>query len=91
MPARAARHDQYGRPLPTPLTAAPVPSREESAKNLQQRHRLRGLLATLEQRFPELLRPGVNAEVTIVFKIGDGTIHEEWLIDIVHRYRREDE
>jgi hypothetical protein len=88
MPARPARYDQYGRPLPT-LTAAPVPSREESAANLRQRYRLRDLLTTLEQRYPELLRPEVTADVTIAFKVIEGTIQDDLSVGIVLHYRED--
>lgn len=92
------RHDRYGRPLrhaeaPGPSSGAgPTrPPLEESPTNQAQRARiLRRLQDTLEEHYPYLLRPEVNADVTLTFRVVRGTIQEDMHVGIVRLYRREE-
>jgi hypothetical protein len=88
MPVPQKRYDRYGRPLPS-IVETCESSRTDSSANLGQRDRLRHLLATLETRYPELLRPDVHADILVSFKVVGGTIQDEWHVRIEHVYRKQ--
>jgi hypothetical protein len=91
MAERRARYDRYGKLLPAP---APVPRRSmaETEANKAQRARLLRLIeAKLDEQAPHLLRADVNAEVTLSFKVGGGTVQESIKLAIVWQYQQDGE
>jgi hypothetical protein len=63
-----------------------------SEVNVDQRERiLHRVQTTLDDHYPHLLRSNVSAEVTISFKVVQGTIQGELYVGILRLYRPEEE
>lgn len=73
MAERRARHDAYGRPLPT-LTDVREQSLLDSPANLEARRFLQRLL---EDTYRQYLTRGRTAHIEISFVVADGTIQEQ--------------
>jgi hypothetical protein len=85
-----SRYDRYGRPLPTLAMAAPQDMSQSPANHAQREHILLHVRRALEEHYPHLLRRDVTAEVTLTFKVVDGTMQREVFVSIRGQYRTED-
>jgi hypothetical protein len=84
--AARQRLDGYGAPLPA-LSDARQQSLRTSATNQRQRLRIGALL---EQEYDALLCRGSFAEVTVTFRIHDGSLQAEVDVSVTRYHHKED-
>ena len=87
MASARQRLDGYGKPLPA-LTDARQQALHHTAINQRQQA---WLWALLEQQYEALLCRGSFAEVTLTFRVEDGTLSGEVDVRITRHHRREEE
>lgn len=86
MASARQRLDGYGKPLPT---LADV--RQQSLRQSPTNQRQQGWLwALLEEQYDALLCRGSFAEVTLTFRVEDGTLSGEVDVRITRHHRREE-
>lgn len=85
MSSKPARHDRYGRPLPTVV----APADTYTASHVAQRERRLALVAFLDEEWPELLHPGCYAEVQVTASIQDGRVQRDVQVLVTRRVRME--
>lgn len=82
-----ARHDRYGRPLPT---LAPVPATAPSVTDSAHNQRMRAyLLDLLTEQYADLYQRGVHAHLTITLAIMEGSLQPDIDIQVTQHYRLE--
>lgn len=86
MAAQRLRLDGYGKPLPS-LTDARQQSLRQTATNQRQQS---WLWALLEEQYDALLCRGSFADVTLTFRVRDGSLSGEVDLSVTHHHRREE-
>jgi hypothetical protein len=87
MASARQRLDGYGRPLPTLADAREQRLRQSPTNQRQQAW----LWALLEEQYDALLCRGSFADVTLTFRVRDGSLSGEVDVSVVRHHRREED